>query len=119
MCNKCSICGVENDADRYNDEVKNKQLERKLCFNCLFWVEKAENQSPHALIDDSFRHMHAKEEIVPVPIGGLMVGCGGRRFKVVKKDGTSFVSNNLWHQGTIPEIHRHRFSPNLERIEEF
>ena len=41
-------------------------------------------------------------------------GFGGREFKILFDDGRKVVSQNLWHQGNIPESHRKRLPNNAK-----
>lgn len=43
-------------------------------------------------------------------------GFDGRKFKITYLDGTVVYSQNLWHQGTIPEDFRHLFANNVSSV---
>ena len=46
----------------------------------------------------------------------LFKGFDGRKFKITYIDGNVTYTNNLWHQGTIPETYRHLFTNNVLSI---
>lgn len=108
----CIHCGQPMDSDRYCEETKARLKAAHSCHSCDFWVEKAKDRHVHALISKEWSHMVAE----PGVHKGVFLGCGGQAFRIVKTDGSSYVSNSVWHQGRIPEHLRYLFEPNLESM---
>ena len=73
------------------------------CHDCSFWLKKTEYTgvvaSRRAIINGEHYMVYAETD-------GLIKGSGGRRVIVEFFDGRIIHSNNLWHQGTIPERFR-------------
>lgn len=87
-----------------------------------FWDEKVRwKQAGDVLPDGSkairYNHVHyvfEKESTAPAHTRGF----DGRRFWAVMKDGTTITSNNVWHQGTIPEEYRKVLPDNAVLLSE-
>lgn len=109
----CVHCGAENFNIAFVEETRDRLVEKCRCFHCDFWMDKAENPHPDALIDRDYVHRMAKREIMKQR---PFMGGGGTRVRFHMTDGTEFVSNDVWFQGVIPEHLRHLFKINVDRI---
>lgn len=46
----------------------------------------------------------------------LIKGFDGIKFKITYFDGNIIYTNNLWHQGTIPDAYHHLFTNNVASV---
>lgn len=98
----CQQCGTP-EAAYYIEETRIRLIHHQLCFNCDFWVQRF------------FRHITDPDSMivegqayVAYPFNtssrSTMRGYGGRVFTFKRlSDGSTFESNDVWHQGVIPE----------------
>jgi len=99
---------------------------RKYCFTCAFWHNQASKDRNHiedpslypfvgvVTEEDGVLVHNCFNENTPIATGrGDFLGYGGRAF-YIQFDGVDeiVVTNNLWHQGTIPEWLRYLFKKN-------
>lgn len=113
---KCVICGKEIKESYYRDEIP--ILCGSECFHVNFWNEKAEKYGNGtneyaktvAIVDGSHYTFHPDVDVD-------FRGFGGRQFKIVFHDGRVVQSKNVWHQGTIPQTHKHLLPDNAIFVE--
>jgi hypothetical protein len=110
----CSFCGKEYDAGQYGTleeitklkkDIPMRMLTDKVCFQCGFWFEKIDlDNGPwkDTFVIANHYHYHIGDE-VPKGARGF-IGSGGYRYTIEFFDGRVVESNNLWHQGEVPEI---------------
>jgi hypothetical protein len=78
------------------------------CFDCSFWLDKAENSefmASHQVIINGQHFMIGATE-------NCIRGFGGRRFMIQFFDGRIIETNNLHGQGPIPERFRSMLPDN-------
>ncbi len=107
--NICRLCGKPINADHYIPEFAEKMKERKLCFSCNLWTE-------HHELDKNRKFAVIDGKHYVISNSGLKGMCG-TTFTIRFFDGETVTTDNLWHQGTIPEHLRHLFPDNAEFIQ--
>lgn len=79
------------------------------CFDCSFWLCKTDYPdyvaNRRAIINGDHYMAYAETD-------GIFRGSGGRRFIIQFFDGRIIETNNLWHQGTIPDRFRELLQDN-------
>ena len=90
---KCIICGKEIEKSRYMNAV----LCSSECFSVNFWNECLDDSA--IIIDGACYHDGGKK---PKGYRGFM-GFGGVLFKIKMNNGEVIETNNLWHNGKVPE----------------
>ena len=112
----CSVCGQEvTDARNYEERTRQEMEEKKLCFSCHFWWGLAHTRLP----EGTTRVIVGNDHMIAYPWEkhpDEMRGFGGQAFYFRMSDGRIIRSNNVWHQGTIPEQFREVFPPNAIAI---
>lgn len=106
----CKECRKEIEYCYLN---KDTLAERSLCFNCNFWTELF--GTPNAIVMES----HGKRnQYMAGPDTGRKSdkGFGGQYWKIKFNDGRILETNDLWHQGEIPEHFYGRFPVNAEVV---
>ena len=111
----CTWCG-EFDKLTWNQETRSRLIDYKRCFNCDFWIRlSAKDSGDRAdsyIVTNGWTHYY----IEPDGGTGAFRGFGGSPF-VIKwhnEGREDTATRNLWHQGEVPELHRHRFTRNGE-----
>lgn len=102
----CDECGGLIDCLYSNAPTMRK---RHLCFTCLFWmeiIERVGDKKERTVIVNGVAYYR---EDFRKGVPSHCLGFGGSIYKIKMNNGTEYVTNNLWHQGTIPE----RFSKRL------
>lgn len=108
-CLECGIGVVTRDSSD-GPEMQ----ERQLCFSCLFWHHRLEEQGkPEVFIARGHRYSIGPEE--PKTLLAIR-GCAGARQRIRFFDGREVETTNLWHQGEIPAHFRERLPDNAEFI---
>lgn len=110
----CSICGQPiniNDFDLHQHLPK-MMLAEHLCYQCAFWIDKARNPDPNREIIEGNHYIFKpfKEEKT------YFMGMRGHKLYIMKTDGTVKCSNDVWHQGEIPERFRSIFPDTAKFI---
>lgn len=114
---KCTICGKEIEESHYRDEIP--VLCGNECFHTYFWNEKVEKYGDGtndyaktvAIVNGSHYIFH------PDSPDTFFTGHGGRQFKIIFHDGRVVQSKNVWHQGDIPQTHKHLLPDNAIFVE--
>lgn len=109
----CRICGEEERLS-YVEDTQRLLAHHRLCFNCAFWVERWWTHITNKYSVVSEGEAYIAYDYDPKP--GSMRGYGGRLVKIVPVHGHRRYSNNVWHQGTIPEWMRPYMPDNAEII---
>lgn len=117
----CRECGKEEQGTYMLDRMQ-ELAKGQLCFSCNFWMEKirwAQNGDKTEQGSQVLR-IEGKHEVAHAYIEGELprfgVGYGGALFKWKLFTGEEGKSNNVWHQGTIPEHFRSRLPDNAEWV---
>lgn len=97
------ICRVCRQEPLY-DELS----ETGACADCDFWIEKWQMRNDPRVVRADGNHYFIG------PRKGKL-GHDGRLF-IIKKDGRIIYTNNLWHQGEIPEQFRSILPDNAELL---
>lgn len=124
----CEICGARSDTVQF----QYVDVCSEACFHTKFWNEKVAWREAGDIVLD--RHaaptrswpirVEGKHYVADVPAGiqprRSFMGFGGAVWYGVFFDGPHagvlFQSNNVWHQGDIPESHRKRLPDNARFI---
>ena len=108
----CKYCNEESELEHIQPaaDLYPVMRDEQLCFSCAFWEVHARNheKGDDAIIVDGDRYHDAGNTDKR---GGFMCH-GGRKFKIKMDDGRIIETNNLWHQGDIPEFFRERLKDN-------
>ena len=108
---KCSVCGEYDKPNHYVTETAIAMGTHRMCFRCNFWrgqleLDKASKRT-WAIIDG---HHYVLGD------HGAFRGYSGRNFKIKFNNGTILETDDLWHQGKIPEKWKDKFPNNAEFI---
>lgn len=97
----CNLCGKEDDFSDY-DSSKYLLLMHKhhICFNCAFWIDKIQNPPANREIINGHHYIIHPPAKRP---HNVVLGFLGREFYIREFNGILIKSNNIWHQGKIPE----------------
>jgi hypothetical protein len=111
ICHKCG----QQDKCSFMEPTGGRMKEHKLCFNCNFWIEIIEkyHSKGTSIIVKGSHYVDGGHVQNPRDRNGL--GFAGHMW-TIKKDGKTFFTNNLWHQGTIPEHFRDVLKDNAEFV---
>ena len=98
----CSLCGAEEDTERWIPSVAKKIQAFGICQECLFWREQTTlddtERGPHRWAVINGTHYVLDEHTDAVAFKGF----GGHNFRIRFKDGFETECDNLWCQGDIP-----------------
>ena len=118
MQNKCSICGRVDDPEEYTDSrIKEIMEEKKCCFNCAFWYTISdgdpdeENPSIPVVVNHTHWSFPSHEPVHFQESHGWSYRIIPTMHYILFEDGRIAETNQLWHQGDIPE-HFHTLIPN-------
>lgn len=106
----CSNCDAET-SNHYSDPYYTRLLERRLCFNCNYYVDLAEE------LEKTHTHKTIIEGCLYTPgnrTEGSFRGMAGRRFDIEYIEpsiyaGQRITTFDLWAGGTLPKEMRERF----------
>ena len=122
---KCKVCGLEDricDPENFVDGDSRAMMEElNCCFKCAFWEIHARQweagDDGNTFFINGGRYKDG-QRVDQKKVGGFM-GFGGREFIIERFDtGERITSNNLWHQGDVPEHYRSRMPDNAKFIKE-
>lgn len=108
----CEICGKKYETPRYFDEYKN--VCGADCFTKKYWQEIINEKEYHPIINGVCYYLNIDKPIEETTYGFL--GFDGRRFKIKFNDGRIIETNNLWHNGDVPEWCRKDLPDNAEFV---
>ncbi|MBU1387812.1 MAG: hypothetical protein KKE62_06345 [Proteobacteria bacterium] len=102
--NICEFCGKS-----YSKTCSDEAYIENNCFDCSFWMEKiemsAEDENRRVIVNGQHYRIGNDD-------AGIYRGFGGRKFNILFHDGRVIETNNLWHQGTIPNRFREMLPDN-------
>lgn len=104
---KCVICGKEIEKSQYSNAV----LCSSKCFHIHYWREIIAEKEQHIIINGE---CYCDGGEVEHPSRYMFLGFGGRRLWIRFFDGREITTNNLWHQGKIPEEFRDQLPDTAE-----
>ncbi len=125
----CKICRTIIGARSHCDRERLESV--GICADCDFWIEKWQMRNDenvariggehyiygHSLQDYEVNLNDSLESIaknwVPAKKG---YGMGGSKTIIKFNDGRIVITNDLWHQGTIPERFKHTMPDNAEMV---
>lgn len=110
----CHICGEQDEA-RFTEPTKSRMINEKLCFSCLFWVEKTDPKIRDSMNTARIEGRHyiiRPETDAPAHCRGH----SGRYFVIRFFDGRMVPTTNLWSQGSIPEEFKDLLPDNAEFV---
>lgn len=100
----CCLCGETDDFSNYVlSEYFWFMRKHHVCFTCAVWMDKIQNPSVGQEIING--HYYIVHPFARRP-HNIVLGFGGHEFYIRRFDGTLIKSNNVWHQGEIPEHFR-------------
>jgi hypothetical protein len=112
----CQYCGEE--IELCWGKERNLQLQEQVrCFNCDFWIRRLEGieKDPENFftIDGNvyWNGGHGKTDALGYK------GFGGNCFHIERFDGSQVTTDNLWHNGKVPELWRNKFPDNAKFIQ--
>lgn len=106
---KCVKCGEENFNTDFIEEKKQRLIAKSMCFLCDFWdgfvTLYKRGGKTNGGIQLVLQNERSRYQYIAYPWSNYkeMVGFGGSPFYFKLHDGTYVRSNNVWHQGDIPE----------------
>ncbi len=103
----CTECAFNLVADR----AKYSCVTEGLCFNCWFWLGHVSKVDESESIRIGGVHYRLGNPVWAGPEYKGMLAFYGRKFEIMQGD-VMIHTNNLWHQGTIPELFRDRLPDN-------
>jgi hypothetical protein len=107
----CSSCGHHPVKTHFGEPTRSRMITKQVCFTCDFWLGLIDNKGltpENRFIIEGHHYVALPND--PHPLA--MRGFSGRRFEIKTDDGRTIVTNNLWHQGEIPERFRDRLPNN-------
>lgn len=126
----CSMCGFKHepaynisplkgiDPDNWaNCRMKDIMIEKKTCFECAIWLDIIESDKKNSdkILICKGNHFIAHGWLRKEDMNGF-IGFGGDPFYFRMKDGSLYRSNNVWHQGEIPNHFKEILPDNCEMI---
>ena len=103
---QCKLC------DDNVDELRYPYSTNGMCRSCWFWSSIVENQNEDCIVIKG-RHYHIGRSTTTAT---RLNGFGGRQFVIRKMDGQQVATNNLWHQGEVPQYFRAQLPDNAEFV---
>ena len=107
----CRECGKEEEWTHIQ-----KLIDLKRCFRCDFWLEKVDRVNDPVSTRVNGKHYFVGKTPKPGTPRSFL-GFGGAFWKIKYHDGRVIETNNLWHQGKIPERFRERLPDNAIFLE--
>ena len=86
-----------------------------MCFHCQFWIQHLTKPSENRIITPQYEHFVAASWSITAGEARRR-GFGGAYWRAEFLDGTVKFTNDLWSQGTIDELWRPRFTPNVKEL---
>ena len=99
----CTICRREFEKRRYMEPFH--EVCGSECFKEKLWQEREKEYlagTPFIIINGSMYFDGGYKNTDRLD----RLGHGGHEFKIRMNDGREIVTNNLWHNGEVPENHR-------------
>ena len=109
---ECTQC-LSYEMAQYIPEVSKRLILNEQCHTCDYWIRQA--SEPGGIVTPMYTHyrFHNPNE----PLTGGAKGFGGAEFLIIGLTGVSpqvmIFTNDLWHQGHIPEHLQEMFRPNF------
>ena len=104
----CRECGQKRQCNYFPD-VQERLIRTSTCFSCDHWLAMVRFKDDPATVRVMGKHyMDGGNTSSP----SRMNGFGGSVFRVKFHDGRCLETNNLWHQGTIPDHFKERLPDN-------
>lgn len=94
---KCKICTQPIEVNGIIEEDRARMLHVGICYNCDFWMIHFQDRDSALVGRISGEHYRIGEP------NATMKGMSGNRITIKFNDGRIVETDNLWHQGTIPE----------------
>lgn len=112
----CLICGKLDSTDYFGTCIETELMQKHTCcFGCAFWLHEIDTKEKYIITGDYQSFWAANHISIDAPgCGRWGNGFGGSKFRVTMTSGETFYTDNLWHQGTVPEYFRDRLTPNGE-----
>ena len=122
MQNKCPICGRVDDPEEYiSSRIKEIMEEKKCCFHCAFWYRIHYMDPDEETIPVVVNHTHwsfpSKEPVHYQKSHGWSYRPIPTMNYILFDDGRVAETNQLWHQGNIPEPFRELLPNNAVFID--
>lgn len=107
----CSECGHHPVKTHFCEPTRSRMITKQVCFTCDFWLNIIDNQdltTENRFVIGNHHYVVLPNALHPMASKGF----GGRRFEIKTDDGRTIITNNLWHQGEVPERFRDRLPNN-------
>lgn len=104
----CKMCGKEFEKVSYLGKYENVCSTK--CFNDSFWEERVQLKKENRLIIIKGEAYVDAGKTTDLYCG--FNGFGGREFKIKMNTGEIIETNNLWHNGTVPENYAKQLEDN-------
>ena len=108
----CEICGKEFDTSHYGKPYEN--ICSSECFNDKFWLEKIEDKDNLTIVDGNCYWFNKHNPIKNT--NTQWNGFAGRQFIIKYNNGETYITNNLSHNGVIPDKFRDILCDNAEFV---
>jgi hypothetical protein len=105
----CPLCGKENLPSRYSPGMVRDLMEATgECFSCSHWTEMLITQyyPGKSVIADGNHYL-----VGAAGVDEYARGFSGKSFRIIR-EGKTILTDNLWHQGKIPENFRRVMKDN-------
>ena len=106
----CTECGGIIKAN-YDEGIVLRLKHFKVCHTCLHWIDILSKINDIRIIIVK-GNAYWFESLVENPSKYQFLGFGGSHFYIKRNDGKLLHTNNLWHNGEIPERFHDRLTDN-------
>jgi hypothetical protein len=109
---KCKECGKVENLENFSHDQQAVLSRRGLCCACNQWYDIAvqSRMEPGRSLRFKGNCFYVSPALDVKP---HQKGFGGRMWRVKFSDGRKLESDNLWHQGAIPQSFRDRLPDNV------
>ena len=118
----CHECG-QVDKTRWSSDLNKELVDKQLCFNCHFWLEKVgwalnDNKTPQGAQALRVKGSHYVSNGMCSGGPSAFRGYGGSLFYFMLHTdlNTVHTTNNMWHQGDVPKHFEGRLPDNASFI---
>lgn len=108
-CKSCKALGYEL---AFIHNTRAQLIARSMCFTCDFWETIIEELPVYLVIEGTVYRALADNPEMRRRTGGAGMGFGGVTHHIVKFDGETIESNNLWCRGPVPDLFKDRVPDN-------
>jgi hypothetical protein len=106
----CEICGKEFEKRHWGDEYS--KICSDECFGKKFWKIIIEDKDNRVIVNHRCYHFDKNKPMKNYDTD--YNGYGGRIFNIRFKNGETYITNDLWYQGDVPEQYLGDLPDNAE-----